>query len=275
MKSSTQQTTAFPVMLIIMTAVLLLSLIFALSFGPSRLPASTVWEVTLYHLTGIRLDSFSAAQEHIVLYLRFPRIFLAAITGAGLAVVGVMLQAAVRNPMADPYIIGVSPGAAVGAVLMLILGWGDRIGQSGLALAAFMGGLLAFTAVGLMAWRNGRLTPSRIILAGVAVSYLCTSLSSFLLLNSSEHVPSQAILYWLMGSVAGARWDQLALPALLVAAGSVYALVKARSLNLISLGNESACALGVHPLRNLCSLSLHSSRSTSELKPHRLILALS
>ncbi len=238
---------SFPVMLIIMTAALLLSLIFALSFGPSRLPTHTVWEVALYRLTGIKLNSFSPAQEHIVLYLRFPRVFLAAITGAGLAAVGVMLQAAVRNPMADPYIIGVSPGAAVGAVLMLILGWGDKIGQSGLAVAAFVGGLLAFAAVGLMAWRNGRLTPSRVILAGVAVSYLCTSLSSFLLLNSSEHVPSQAILYWLMGSVAGARWDQLALPALLVTAGSVYALVKARSLNLIALGDENACALGVHP----------------------------
>jgi iron complex transport system permease protein len=201
----------------------------------------------LYHLTGIRLDTFSASQEHIVLYLRFPRVFLAAITGAGLAAVGVMLQAAVRNPMADPYIIGVSPGASVGAVLILVLGLGDRFGQLGISLAAFAGGLLAFVAVALLALRSNKVSPSRIILAGVAISYLCTSFSSFLLLNSSEHVPSQAILYWLMGSVAGARWDQLGLPALLVAAGSVYALVKARSLNLISLGDESACALGVHP----------------------------
>ena len=234
-------------MLIIMTAALLLSLAAALSFGPSSLPAGTVWKVALHRLTGISLGSFSPAQEHIVLYLRFPRVFLAAVVGAGLAAVGVMLQAAVRNPMADPYIIGVSPGAAVGAVLMLILGWGDTIGQSGLAAAAFIGGLLAFAAVGLMAWRNGRLTPSRVILAGVAVSYLFTSLSSFLILSSSEHVPSQAILYWLMGSLAGAGWDQLGLPALLAAVGSGYGLASARQLNLIALGDENARALGVNP----------------------------
>jgi len=243
------RTPAFSTLVIIMTAALLLSLILALSFGPSRLPPYAVWEVVLYHLTGIRLDTFSPAHEHIILYLRFPRVFLAAITGAGLAAVGTMLQAAVRNPMADPYIIGVSPGASVGAVLILTLGLGDRLGQTGISIAAFAGGLLAFAAVALLAFRSNKVSPSRVILAGVAVSYLCTSLASFLLLNSSEHIPSQAILYWLMGSVAGARWDQLALPGLLVTVGSLYALVKARSLNLITLGDENACALGIQPDR--------------------------
>lgn len=244
---SARRPAAFPVILLLLTAALLASLVIALSFGPSKLPASTVWVVALKHLTGLELGQFSPAQEHIVLYLRFPRVFLAAVVGAGLAAVGVILQAAVRNPMADPYIIGVSPGAAVGAVLVLMLGWSDWLGQGGLSAAAFGGGLLAFAVVGLMAWRNGRLAPSRVILAGVAVSYLFTSLSSFLILSSAEHIPSQAILYWLMGSVAGARWDQLGLPALLVAGGAVYAVASARQLNLISLGDETACALGVNP----------------------------
>ena len=83
MKKSFARTPAFSTLIIIAVAVLLLSLIIALSFGPSRLPVHTVWEVILYHLTGIRLDTFSPAQEHIVLYLRFPRVFLAAITGSG------------------------------------------------------------------------------------------------------------------------------------------------------------------------------------------------
>ena len=233
----------FPVLLTLLAAALLVTLVIALSFGPSQLPARTVWQVALKRVTGLELGRFSPAQEHIVLYLRFPRVCLAAVVGAGLATVGVLLQAAVRNPMADPYIIGVSPGAAAGAVLALLLGWG----QGSLSAAAFGGGLLAFVAVGLMAWRNGRLTPSRVILAGVAISYLFTSLSSYLILNSAEHIPSQAILYWLMGSVAGARWDQLGLPALLVVGGSLYALSSARQLNLIALGDENACALGVNP----------------------------
>uniref|UniRef100_UPI00405635AF FecCD family ABC transporter permease n=1 Tax=Candidatus Electronema sp. TaxID=2698783 RepID=UPI00405635AF len=247
MPSLSRRPPVFSVLLALLTAALLVSLVIALSFGPSKLPASTVWAVALKRVTGLELGAFSPAQEHIVLYLRFPRVFLAAVVGAGLAAVGVILQAIVRNPMADPYIIGVSPGAAVGAVLALMLGWGDRLGQGGLSAAAFGGGLLAFAAVGLMAWRNGRLTPSRVILAGVAVSYLFTSLSSFLILSSAEHIPSQAILYWLMGSVAGARWDQLGLPALLAAGGSVYAIASARQLNLIALGDETACSLGVNP----------------------------
>jgi iron complex transport system permease protein len=198
-------------------------------------------------ITGLQIAVYSPAQEHIVLYLRFPRVFLAALVGAGLAAVGVVLQAAVRNPMADPYIIGVSPGAALGAVLILMLGLSDTVGQEGISAAAFLGGMIAFGIVGLFAWQKNRLLPSRVILAGVAVSYFFTSLSSFLILNSAEHVPSQTILYWLMGSVAGARWDQLGLPALLVLVCSLYILLMARNLNLISLGDETASALGVNP----------------------------
>ena len=244
---SLTRNTAFSTLLFLLTAALFFSVIIALSFGPSQLPSQTVWKVVWSQLTGIRGDAITPAQEHIVLYLRFPRVFLAAVTGFGLAVVGVLLQAAVRNPMADPYIIGVSPGASVGAVLILILGLEDQLGQAGTSTAAFAGGLLAFTVVALLSFRSNKTSPSRVILAGVAISYLCTSLSSFLLLNSPEHIPSQAILYWLMGSVAGARWDQLALPAVFVGAGFLYALVKVRTLNLIALGDETACALGVQP----------------------------
>jgi iron complex transport system permease protein len=242
-----QRLIPFSVLLLVFFLLLCLSVSIALSFGPSRLPARAVWEVALMRVTGIQLGIYSPAQEHIVLYLRFPRVFLAALVGAGLAVVGVVLQAAVRNPMADPYIIGVSPGAALGAVFVLMLGLNNDLGQGGISAAAFIGGMIAFGLVGLFAWQKGKVLPSRVILAGVAVSYFFTSLSSFLILNSAEHVPSQTILYWLMGSVAGARWDQLGLPALLVLSCSLYILLMARNLNLIALGDETVSALGVNP----------------------------
>lgn len=145
---------------------------------------------------------------------------LSAVVGSGLAVVGVILQAAVRNPMADPYILGISSGASVGAVLVLLFGFLDQFKIYALSAGAFLGGCAGFGVILALASRQGRATPIRIILAGVAMSYFFSSLTSLLILKAKNHAVSQGVLFWLMGSMAGARWDHLGLPAAVIGAGT-------------------------------------------------------
>lgn len=187
--------------------------------------------------------SITPLQDQAVWQFRLPRTLLAAIAGAGLALAGTLLQACVRNPLAEPYILGVSSGAGVGAVLVITLGSASLAGAP-LSVAAFIGALLATAAVFVVARQGGTLAPTRMVLSGVALGSLFSAVTSYLTITTQAQ-DVFSILFFLLGSVAAATYAQLAFPAAALVAATVFALVNARALNALLVGDESATALGV------------------------------
>ncbi len=249
-----QQRHQLKLWLAMLTAVLLLSLTLAITLGPVRIAPGQAWQITAYEL-GQRLGldwpsgNWSSAQYQIVWRVRLPRVLLAALTGAGLALVGVAMQAMVRNPLADPYLLGVSSGASVGAVSVLAFGALAFAGELALPLGAFSGALLACTAVYFLAHANGRLQASRLILGGVAIAYCLGGVTSLIVLTADQRELANSVLTWTLGSLAGTRWQELGLPAALLAAGVALLLAQARSLNALLAGEETAATLGVDTTR--------------------------
>lgn len=170
---------------------------------------------------------------------------LAVFVGAGLAVVGMTMQAMVRNALADPYLLGLSSGASAGAVAVLAFGALAFAGVYAVSVGAFSGALLTFLLVFLLARRRGRLTPFRLVLSGVAVAYFFSGLTSFITLTADNRELARAVLTWLLGSLAGTDWLDLTLPAAVLAIGAFYLVLQARSLNALILGDETAVTLGV------------------------------
>jgi len=237
------------------------SVVVSVGIGAVPIPAGEVARILLHDLTngllGGRAD-WSPTDEEIVWSFRAPRVLLAVVVGAGLAVAGTTMQAVVRNPLADPYILGVSEGAALGAAVVVVLGVA-AVGGLPLSVAAFLGALGAFGLVYLFSQQGGRVTPARLVLAGVALSYLFSSGTSFLVLKaeSAQGNGAQAILFWLMGSLASADWTSLGLPAAAVLVTVAILLTQARGLNAILLGEESAVGLGIDVQRlRLLSVSV-------------------
>ncbi len=187
--------------------------------------------------------AWSIGQQHIILDLRIPRAILAGLVGAGLGMVGSVLQVITRNPLADPYLFGVSSGAAVGAV-SVILYTGAVLGALTLPLAAFAGALAAMALVFLLAREGGGLATERLVLTGVAVHFVFSAVTNVLIFNANDR-GADAALFWMLGSFGNARWTVLAAPALALVAGGAWMLHRARALDALSLGDEGAHTLGV------------------------------
>lgn len=230
-------------------AVLILSVTLAVGIGPVSIPMGTVWQIAWAQLGAGGAGHWTQAHVNIVWLIRFPRVLMAVCVGAGLAVAGVTMQTVVRNPLADPYLLGISSGASVGAVL--VLGWGALAfaGAYAVSLGAFLGALLALSLVFLLAHQGGHLAPLRLILAGVACSYVFSGLTSFITLTSANRELARSLLAWLLGSLAGADWIDLTLPAAVLIGGTGYLVLQARALNALSLGDETAATLGVNVMR--------------------------
>ncbi len=240
------------VLLLALVAALVAVVLVAISLGAVDVPISVTARVVGHHLFSRWIRPIrNASQDQIIWNLRVPRVLLAPLVGAGLATAGAVLQAVVRNKLADPYLLGVSSGASFGAVLVLVLGSG-AIGGLSLSAAAFLGATVTTILVYLLAQRSGRVTPSRLILAGVALGYLLTAAYGYVVYtspNKGEVPASTRALFWLLGSLGSATWSTLTLPALAILATSVVLLLQARPLNALMAGDETAVSLGVNVSR--------------------------
>ncbi|GAA1299156.1 iron ABC transporter permease [Streptomyces sanglieri] len=225
-----------------LTAALLVSMVLAVGIGAVNVPAGDVWTVLVHHATG-RGAVDDIALDQIVWQFRTPRVVLAAVVGAGLAVAGAVLQTLVSNPLADPTVLGFSHGASLGAVLVITLG-GAGLGGLGVSGAAFVGALLAGLLVFALGQRRGRLAPTRLVLAGVAVGYVLLSATSFVQLRATP-TELRGVMFWMLGSVSGARWSQLPTVTAVVAIGTALLASFGRRLNALLAGDESATSLGV------------------------------
>ncbi|MDR0356651.1 MAG: iron ABC transporter permease [Deltaproteobacteria bacterium] len=225
---------------------LLGSLAVSLTIGSVSFSLGEIW-------TALVSSEGGGLRREIIVNVRAPRILAAVLTGGGLALCGVVMQAVVRNPLADPYLMGVSAGASLGAgVCILILGPGSTIGLPG---SAFLGALASVVLVlGLSLRSQG--SQHGMILGGIAINVLCSSVGSLLIYVGDDPNLLQALVYWLMGSLAPAGWSTLIWPALAVISGTVFFLTQGRNLNLVMLGDDEARSLGLSAkrYRRLCLL---------------------
>lgn len=229
-----------PASLFALMALLLASALIAVTLGPAEISAGDVWQTILHHLGLTAEPSLSRLQDAIVWELRLPRVLVAMGVGAGLALAGAVMQALTRNPLADPYLLGLSSGAALGAVVFLLLGAALLM-----PVGAFIGSVGALALALLIAQLLGGATPSRAILAGICISALATAATSFLIFWSATGDSYREILSWLMGSLAGSLWADVGLVFSAFVLCVPVILFFGRALDAFAFGDTSAAALGI------------------------------
>lgn len=228
-----------------LTAVLAASIVCGVALGPVSIPFGRVVDFLRAATTGGVISAADAGQYRIVWDIRLPRVLLAAVVGAGLSVVGVAIQAMVRNALADPYVLGISSGASVGATAVATLGLFASLGIYALSLAAFLSALAATALVYLAARTRGGLTPLRLVLTGTAMAYGFSAVAMLLVFQAPHGEAARAAMFWLLGSLGGVTWGSLPVAAAVVLAGIAYLSANARKLNGLSMGDETATTLGL------------------------------
>ena len=236
---------------VIIPPVLLAALLFGAAIGEVSIPPLVVLKVLANKAlnAGYAVDKID---EGIVWNYRMARAVVAMCCGAGLALSGVVLQALLRNALADPYLLGISAGASTGAVAVTILGLGG--GAISLSIGAFSGALVAFAFVALLAQAAGGGVGLRaagvIVLAGIAGSQMFNALTALMITNSANAEQARAIMFWLLGNMSGVRWPDVlsALPAAMI--GLLACLWHARALDAFTFGSDSAASLGI-PVRRV------------------------
>lgn len=234
-------------------ALLLLSIVVSLSLGTAhaQIPVHDVWRILWHRLPYVGnwvTPDWQAASEQIVFKVRFPRIMLAVLVGACLSLAGAGFQGVLRNPLADPYTLGVASGASVGAAFLILFGLQTAVaGKWSIPAVAFLTGMLSLLAVLRLASMNGKFQLETLILSGVVVQAFLGSLVSFMVSLSDQVV--NEIINWLMGSLTFKGWSEVSvlLPYLLI--GILVLLSYSRTLNLFALGERQAEHLGVNVTR--------------------------
>ncbi len=238
------------VFLLLMIA-MIISVLVAVTFGSTNIHVKDVYSVILYEIFHIdSLIEYQSGAIHDVIWLiRLPRLILAIAVGAGLAVCGVVMQAVVKNPMASPYTLGVSSGASFGATMAILMGVGVSLGSGYIGVMAFLGALLATFLVMLISNIGTKATTTKLLLAGLAVSSVFSSFSSFVIFFSNDKEGIKNITYWLMGSLGSAKWETMWMIHLVVIGGSLFFLTQYRTLNLMLLGDDVSITLGTNLYR--------------------------
>ncbi len=239
----------FWILLPVLVILLVVVTILGVGVGAVPLPAEKVARILISHLVPNSMNVFwTPTEDQIVWVFRLPRVLLAIIVGAALAVSGTTLQAMVRNPLADPFLFGISSGASLAAVMVITLG-SAAVGGLSLSVAAFLGAFLTTFSVFVLAQQNGRVMPMRLVLAGVALSFVLSSATSFLVMRAAAKGGGNAaaiVLNWLAGSLGGAKWEHLGIPALVLMLTTAVLISQSRALNTLLLGEESAIGLGIN-----------------------------
>ncbi|MFB8169251.1 FecCD family ABC transporter permease [Kitasatospora purpeofusca] len=233
----------------VLAAALLGSLVCAVAVGSAGLGRGEVLRLLGAGLTGGRLEADEAAAYAIVWEIRLPRAVLAAVVGAGLAATGVAVQAMVRNALADPFVLGISSGASVGANAVLMFGAFASLGVWALSASAFVSALLAMVLVYLTARTAHGLTPLRLVLTGTAMSYGFSAVTALMVFAAARGEAARSAMMWLLGSLGGATWGSVPIAAVTVLAGLAYLARAAGRLDALAMGDETAASLGVDPDR--------------------------
>lgn len=246
MKEKRLKAPGFTVVLIILAAGLILSVLASVTFGNADISIKNVYQVIICQISGGRwFTEFSSGAVHDVVWLiRLPRVLMAAAVGTGLSVCGCVMQAVVKNPLADPYVLGVSSGAYLGASGAVILGLGAVLGSNSMGIMAFAGAVLASFAVMAISGIGGSQSAARLVLSGMAISTICSAFANFLIYMANDRDAITQISYWSMGSLAPSDWDNMPVTLIIMILGTAIFWTQYRNLDLMLLGDETAVTLG-------------------------------
>lgn len=225
-------------------AALTICMMIAVSVGAVSVPLSTVWGVAFDKvMPGVIAPDWSAGRANIVWEIRFPRIVLAGLVGAGLGLVGAALQAVTRNPLADPHLLGISSGGAFGAIAAL-LHTGLFLGLLTVPLMAFVGALAATVLVLGVTRLAGASSADRLVLSGVAVSFVVMA-GANILIFLGDHRSAHTVVFWMLGGLGLAQWSHLIWPLAVLVPCGLWLWSQSGRLNAMSLGDETAASLGI------------------------------
>lgn len=231
--------------LILAIGVLIVSLLASITFGPVDITIKNVYTVIFQKITGADMNVRKSVYD-IVWLIRLPRVLTALTIGVGLSVSGCVMQAVVKNPLADPYVLGISSGATLGATLAIMLGLNAILGFNGVGFFAFLGALGISLLVQLIANIGGRTSTVKLLLVGMALSAMCAAVSSLVIYIVNDKAAAGAITFWLMGSLAGAKWSVVLFIMPIVLSVSLFFITQSRILNLMLLGDDTAITLGIN-----------------------------
>lgn len=241
-----------PVIIVILCAVSVLTILLAIGLGPVSIAPEMTARILMSRiplLSSHIAQTWEVLDQNVVLGLRLPRVCLGMVVGASLAICGVTMQALVRNNLADPFILGVSSGAAAFATLGMLFGAFAFLGTYSLSISAFIGSAITIIFVYIISRVRGRINITQLLLSGVAISMIMDSVTSIIKLSAPNALGLHNAEFWMSGSLAGAKWAYLRLPLAVLMFCMAFLLVNYRGLNLLLLGDESAGALGVNVRR--------------------------
>ena len=237
------------VVILILIIAALLTVMVATGMGPVSVSPETTARILLSKIPGIGrniVPNWKPVEQNIVLVLRLPRVCLGLVVGASLAICGVTMQALVRNNLADPFILGVSSGAAAFATLGMLFGVFSFLGTYSLSISAFIGAAITIIFVYILSRVRGRINITQLLLSGVAVSMIMDGLTSVIKLGAPNALGLHNAEFWMSGSLASAKWAYLKLPLIVLILCMAFLLLNYRGLNLLLLGDDNAGALGIN-----------------------------
>ena len=232
-------------------ALLVLSILLSASIGQVEIPLLDTFKILMDRLFHVKLAGYAetpSAYFNVVWMIRFPRALIAAAVGIGLSLCGIVMQAAVENPLADPYILGISSGATLGATFALMVGVGTLplIGQASVSASAFAGALLASFLVLFFANIGGHATGAKLVLSGTVINSMFSAFSNIMIYFANNAQALQSITFWIMGSTASATWSKVPAILVIVALTALFFLTQSNTLNLMLMGEEAATTLGIN-----------------------------
>lgn len=242
----------FAASLLLIIALLLIGTYVSVTMGSVNVSPTEVVRIIANRAARRELfaPSWEATNETIIWNVRFPRVLLAFIVGAGLSLCGVLMQAFTKNPMADAYVLGISSGASAGAVCAIVLGWFSFMGSYATIFGATLGAILAIVVALSFASTKGRITSTQLVLAGMATSALFGAVTNLIVYGyHTGSDKTKTALFWMVGSLGGANWDKLRYVALVFAGCALFVLVFAKDLDVLLLGDDVAETLGVDTRR--------------------------
>ncbi|WP_282804434.1 FecCD family ABC transporter permease [Clostridium tetani] len=245
--SSVKKNSYYSIVFIFMICALFISIIISSTLGVANINFSQSIQILISKIPFIKdlitTDNISQTHKLIIFNIRLPRIILSALIGAGLSVVGCVFQAIFKNPMADPYILGISSGSALGASIAIVIGISNlQLSIAGTTLFAFIGAISTTILVYFIAKTGTKLPTNTLLLAGVSVSFLFSSINSLIMIFNRDRV--EQIVFWTMGSMSSATWKQVSSLFLFVIIGFILIMIYSRDLNLMLMGDETASSLG-------------------------------
>ena len=234
---------------IVLTTLLTAAVVGAIAIGSTYIEPGEVYKVLLNKLSnGILFkDVGTVMTQNIIWEIRFPRVLLGALCGSGIALCGVLMQCVTKNPIAEPYMLGISSGASCGAVAVIVLGGISSIGINSISVGAFAGSILSGVLVFAIGTQMGKTTSTtRLVLTGMAISTIFSALTNLLIYSADNSNQAKNALFWTIGSLGGAKWDVLLFPFIILVIVMIIAFIMSKSLDILLLGDDSAIILGIN-----------------------------